>query len=246
MSRDRFGGVELRVVERVDARAVLRADVVALAHALRGVVVLPEQLEQLVVRDHRGVEHHEHRFGVSGVPAAHLHVRRVRRVAPRRSRLRCCTHPRPARNALGAPEAAHREHRLLERRPVIGREGRAQRVAVDEVLSGTGIDSSRPGSASSRRGISGVRLPNSPMSTPSLIRTSWSSSRRCRCASSSISSTSWRTVPRPSASNRSTRSRRSCTSSTSRYSCGVMSWRSVPLVERAHRARPASATRSPR
>src|SRR3954453_7920500 len=41
----RFGGPTLVVAVIVDAGPVLRADVVALAHALGGVVVLPERLQ---------------------------------------------------------------------------------------------------------------------------------------------------------------------------------------------------------
>src|SRR5581483_3847399 len=37
-----FGGLPLRVVEGVDAGAVLRADVVSLPHTLRGVVAFPK------------------------------------------------------------------------------------------------------------------------------------------------------------------------------------------------------------
>src|SRR5262249_50334057 len=48
----RLRGLGLRVIERVDRGAVLRPDVVALAHALRRVVVLPEQLEELLVARH--------------------------------------------------------------------------------------------------------------------------------------------------------------------------------------------------
>src|SRR5208282_1666051 len=42
-------GFALRIVEGVDRAAILRADVVALAHALRRVVVLPERLEQTLI-----------------------------------------------------------------------------------------------------------------------------------------------------------------------------------------------------
>ena len=44
----------------VDRRAVLRADVVALAHALRRVVALPEDAQQLLVGHLLRVEHHAH------------------------------------------------------------------------------------------------------------------------------------------------------------------------------------------
>src|SRR4051812_27229117 len=52
----------------VDARAVLRADVIALAHALRGVVVLPKGAKQLFVRHSPRVVHHEDHFVVTRHP----------------------------------------------------------------------------------------------------------------------------------------------------------------------------------
>src|SRR4029077_10767499 len=45
----RFGGRALLRRERIDAGAVLGADVVALAHALGRIVAFPERLEQAVV-----------------------------------------------------------------------------------------------------------------------------------------------------------------------------------------------------
>src|SRR5689334_478108 len=49
-------GGALRVRVRVDAGAVLRADVVPLPHALRRVVTLPERAQEIVVGDDLGVE----------------------------------------------------------------------------------------------------------------------------------------------------------------------------------------------
>src|SRR5690349_12659504 len=46
-----FGGAPLRRRRGVDSRAILRADVVTLAHALRWVMALPERLQQLLVGD---------------------------------------------------------------------------------------------------------------------------------------------------------------------------------------------------
>src|SRR5688572_2098978 len=43
----------------IDAGTVLRADVVALPHALGGVVALPENLQEALVRDGLRIEHHE-------------------------------------------------------------------------------------------------------------------------------------------------------------------------------------------
>src|SRR5712691_2778837 len=55
-----FGSRALRRIERVDAGAILRADVVALAHALGRIVGLPKRLEQALVGDPARVEDHQH------------------------------------------------------------------------------------------------------------------------------------------------------------------------------------------
>ena len=47
----RIGRLTLRIAKGVDRRAILRADIIALAHALRRVVISPERLQQLLVRD---------------------------------------------------------------------------------------------------------------------------------------------------------------------------------------------------
>src|SRR5262245_6675192 len=54
----------------VDRRPVLRADVIALAHALGGIVALPEGLEQGVVGHQTRLEHHQHDLGVPRHAAA--------------------------------------------------------------------------------------------------------------------------------------------------------------------------------
>src|SRR5690606_7006596 len=66
--------VALLVVVRVDARAVLRADVRALPHALRRIVRLPEVLQQRLVRDPLGLVDDEHHLGVARPPAAYFLV----------------------------------------------------------------------------------------------------------------------------------------------------------------------------
>src|SRR5688572_32764613 len=75
--------LHLRITIGVDRRAVLRARVVALTHALRGIVRLPEALEELVVRDDCRIKDNEHSFGVIGEAAAHLFVARILRLAAR-------------------------------------------------------------------------------------------------------------------------------------------------------------------
>src|SRR5215207_5025797 len=61
-----FRRLPLRLVVVVNAGAVLRADVVALPHALRRVVALPEHLQQVLVGHLLRVEDHEHHFVVAG------------------------------------------------------------------------------------------------------------------------------------------------------------------------------------
>src|SRR5512139_574331 len=63
-------------------RAVLSADVVALAVELGRVVQREEHLQQVAVRNHVWVEAHLHHLGVAGVAVADVLVGRVLRVAP--------------------------------------------------------------------------------------------------------------------------------------------------------------------
>src|SRR5207237_3615599 len=62
----RVGGLALRVAEGVDRRAILGADIVALAHALRRVVIFPERLQELLVADLLRIDHNQHHFGMTG------------------------------------------------------------------------------------------------------------------------------------------------------------------------------------
>src|SRR5919197_4050512 len=125
-------GGRLLVVGGVDRRAVLGADVVALAHALRRVVALPEHLQQLVVRALRGVVDDQHGLGVAGAAAADLLVGGVRRVAAGVADGGGDDAGRLPEEALGAPEAAEREDRRA--RPL--GERRLDALAVDGVALG--------------------------------------------------------------------------------------------------------------
>jgi hypothetical protein len=113
----------------VDGGAVLGADVVALPHALGGVVGLPEDAEQLLVGQDVRVEGHEDDLGVAGETRAHLLVGGVRGGAA----LIADGRDRHARGlpeaALGTPEAPEAEVRDL--RP--GGEGRGEASAVHVV-----------------------------------------------------------------------------------------------------------------
>src|ERR1700681_2438832 len=61
-----LGGLALAGVEGVDPGAVLGADIVALAHALRRVVALPKRLKQRLVGNLFRIVHHQHHFVVAG------------------------------------------------------------------------------------------------------------------------------------------------------------------------------------
>src|SRR5581483_715114 len=137
----------LRVAGREDRRAVLGADVVALAHALGRIVLLEEGPQEVYITQAPRVEGDEHRLGVAGPARAHLLVGRVRRVAALVADGRRVDAVEAPEQALGAPEAAEREVGDLD--PV--REGRLDRRAEHGVALGDG----EGGRVPARQGLSG-------------------------------------------------------------------------------------------
>src|SRR5262245_17087688 len=124
-----FGRGLLLVAEGIDRGAVLGPDVVALAHALGRIVVLPEDAQHLLVAGLGRVEHDEDGLGVPGAPRADLLVGGVGRDATgvaHRGGVDAIGLPELA---LRTPEAAHPEHGLLQ---PLG-EGRMQRMAEHRV-----------------------------------------------------------------------------------------------------------------
>src|SRR5438128_2531461 len=109
-----LGRVPLCRVVVVDAGAILRARVVALPHALGRVVAFPEHFQQILVPNHLRIEDDEHDLGVAGQAAAHLAVRRVRRVAGRVADCGGIDAGQFPELPLGAPETPHCEDRALE------------------------------------------------------------------------------------------------------------------------------------
>src|SRR6516165_6273024 len=99
----------------VDAGSILGADVVALSHALRGIMAFPEGFEQRLVADFLGIEHHQYDFVVARAAGAYFLIGRVgcgaAGVAHRRDPNAIAHLPELA---LGTPEAAEPEHRRLE------------------------------------------------------------------------------------------------------------------------------------
>src|SRR5581483_2908629 len=69
-----LGRVPLGPVGHVDRGAILCADIPSLAHALRGIVRLPEHLEQILVADLRGIVNHAHHLRVSCLAGTNLLV----------------------------------------------------------------------------------------------------------------------------------------------------------------------------
>ena len=134
----------LRVGRPVERRAVLRAHVVALAHALRRVVTLPERAQELLEGQHLGVVGDEHGLGMARAARADLGVGRVGRVAARIAHGRRVDARQLPEEALGAPEAAEAELHDLD---ALGERGQERR-AEHGVPGRDGIASSRPGRAS--------------------------------------------------------------------------------------------------
>src|SRR5262245_57146365 len=110
-----FGEFALLRREHINAGAILRADVVALTHALRRIVILPERLEQGSVRNLPWIVDNEHHFVVTGSPGAALFVAWVwgmaAGIANRRNMNALAQFPKLP---LRPPETAHAEHRFLE------------------------------------------------------------------------------------------------------------------------------------
>ncbi len=108
----------------------MRPDVIALTHALRRIVTFPKRLQQLLVGDFSRIEHHQHRFGLTGTARTHLLVGGVGGMAAgiaHRSGIDAIAEF--PEFALRAPETAEPEHRLLQTLRV----GRLQLTAVDEM-----------------------------------------------------------------------------------------------------------------
>ena len=108
---DPRGRLALGRRRRPHRRAVLGADVVAMAVQVRGVVVLPESLEQglpALAADGRVVDN-AHRLGVTGRPGAHLLVRGVGRLAAHVAHRRRDDAVLAPQDPLHPPEAAGRE-----------------------------------------------------------------------------------------------------------------------------------------
>src|SRR5262249_22068656 len=108
-----LSGLLLVLVVIEDDRAVLRAVVGPLGVERRRVVALPEDLEQVVVGDFRGVVFDLDDLGVPGQPGADHVVGRVRGVAPGVARDDVLDAGDAFEDRFEAPEAAAAEGRQL-------------------------------------------------------------------------------------------------------------------------------------
>ena len=132
--------------------------VVALAHALGRVVVLPEGLEQLLVRDLRRVVGDQHDLGVAGPAGADLLVGRVRGVAAGIADGRRHDAGELPEVLLVAPEAAETEDRGLG---ALGPRAGERACRGPCGCPGFMIGSGRPGRASAGEGMdSGLEVKN--------------------------------------------------------------------------------------
>ena len=102
----RLDGGQVGLVLPVDAAAVLRARVVALAVQARGVHDLEEAVEQHVGGQDAPVVGHGHRLGVARVPVAHVAVAGVLGGAVRVARHRAPHAGQALEECLEPPEAA--------------------------------------------------------------------------------------------------------------------------------------------
>src|SRR2546430_8232297 len=104
-------GSALLGAEGVDAGAILRAHIVALAHALGRIVALPKRFEQPLIGNLLRIIDHEHHLVVPGATGANLLVSGIGRIAAGiadRGDVDALT--QFPEFALGAPKAAHPEH----------------------------------------------------------------------------------------------------------------------------------------
>ena len=108
-----IGLLELPIRRGVDRAAVLGTDVIALTVALRRIVALPKNLEQLRVADFGRVVDDEHGLGVPGAAGARLVVGGVRGESTRIADGGRVDAGRLPELALRAPKATETEHRCL-------------------------------------------------------------------------------------------------------------------------------------
>ena len=128
----RAGAGSNEATQGLQTRSASAAAIIALAHALGGVMGLPEMGQQLRVADGGRVEDHQHHFVVAGLSAADFLVAGVGGGASGVAD-RSAEHPGQfPEAALGTPEAAHAEHRLLQ---AAGKRW-LDRVAADRMGSG--------------------------------------------------------------------------------------------------------------
>ena len=94
------------------------ADIIALPHALRGVVVFPKYLQNFVKGNQLRVKHHLHHFIMAGLAAAYFFIARIGRKTRCIADLRGINALSLPKFALCPPKATHADnHRLHSVRP---------------------------------------------------------------------------------------------------------------------------------
>ena len=151
---------------QVDCRSILRADIVALPHALGGIVALPKHLEQFVETHLLRVMDHEHRLGMPGQPRTDLLIGRIGGNAAGVAN-GGGEHPFGLpEQALRPPKTAHAKNRLAHAVRVRANE----RAAIDEVLAGN-----RHALSAARQRPLGGRQPQLELESHQPISLRWNS-----------------------------------------------------------------------
>ncbi len=103
------GKIELELGMGVNGRTVLGAVVIPLAHALGGIMIFPENLEQCSITDRIGLIDDQHCFSMAGVATADFGIRGVGSESSGIAHGRGINPVKGPKCAFGTPEASHRE-----------------------------------------------------------------------------------------------------------------------------------------
>ena len=90
----------------IDGGAILAAAIIALAHALGGVVTFPEQLEQIAEIDGIAIPNHPYHFRMAGAATTNLFVTGIGGITTRVAHGRGHDSGEAPESLLGPPEAA--------------------------------------------------------------------------------------------------------------------------------------------
>ena len=123
-----FRGFALFRRQRINSGTILRAAVVTLLHALRRVVIFPEDLKQLLIADNLRIVDHAHGLSMARLAAANFTIGGVWRVAAGVTCGGAINAGQLPEQAFDAPETAHGEQSDFHSGGDVG-----HRMAIDGV-----------------------------------------------------------------------------------------------------------------